>query len=413
MRAGGRGRMDGMTAMRPLTVAFAAAALFAGVLAAPAAAHVTASPAEAHAPDFEIELHIDHGCAGSPTTAVRVRVPPEVADARAEPIPGWEVEAPGDSGAGPAELAWVGGPLPDGRPQGFPLRGRFTAEAGEVVYFPVVQECEQGEQRWIDVPDTLEEWDELEEPAPYVVLAFDPATTEPAPPAAATTPPVAEPGGDCGDVETTPDEGHQHLLGDAEPPVGYRSTPPASGWHYRERDRVRPGVAPPDDPLTEAEQVTVLAVGGVVIGYRELAAADLEVLEAVVEQSGERPVALTPYEALEPGGVALSAWRTVQRCDGVDRAAVEAFVDEHASEEPDFAMAEHGDDEEPPAEAAEGEQPAAPAGSGGGPGVLPSEVLIASGLLLLAAFGLAARRALRPQPGDASRQAAQPPSSSS
>lgn len=381
---------DTMPPTRRVAAILLAAALLVALPAAPAAAHVTAEPDEAHAPDFEIAFQVEHGCGESPTTAIRVRVPGGVEELRPQPLAGWDLEVERDGGdeGRVTEVAWVLASAAGEGAREFAVSGRFTGETGDVVYFPLVQECEQGEHRWIDVPPTLEEWGDLEEPAPYVVLAFRDART-------ATPTPAG-----CGPVETTPDEGHQHLLGDAEPPTGYRSTPPASGWHYRERDRVRLGVAAPEDPLTEAEQVTVLAVGGVVIGYRDLPAGGVEVLEEVVADAGERPVALTPYEALEPGEVALSAWRTVRRCDGVDRAAVEAFVEAHAADEPDYTMA--GQHEEPAAPEPAATEPAAdppqagqPAGGEGGDAVLPPEVLIAGGLFLLAGFGLAARQALR------------------
>jgi hypothetical protein len=197
----------------------------------------------------------------------------------------------------------------------------------------------------------------------------------------------------CGDAEATPDEGHQHLLGDAPPPVGYRSTPPASGWHYRQRDRIRLGVAAPGAPLTEPEHVSVLAVGGVVISYRDLDAGDVRRLEAVVNAAGERPVALTSYGALEPGEVALTAWGIVQRCDGVDTGAVEAFVLGNAADVADFTMAgeDHSDHEAGASVAAD---PGAGPGDAAGT-ALPPWALGASALALLAAFGLAARRALR------------------
>lgn len=143
----------------------------------------------------------------------------------------------------------------------------------------------------------------------------------------------------CGPVEEQPDGGHQHLVGDTEPPVDYLTVPPTSGWHFRDPDRIRAalGMHSPDDPLTEVEQASVLAVDVAVVTYRDLTDDELAVLADVAAEYEDR-VAVTPYERLEPGVVVMAAWRTMQRCDGVDRDTIAAFVEEHAASEPDFTM---------------------------------------------------------------------------
>lgn len=40
-----------------------------------------------------------------------------------------------------------------------------------MLWFPTIQECEEGEHRWIDIPPSVEEWSEFDEPAPYVINA--------------------------------------------------------------------------------------------------------------------------------------------------------------------------------------------------------------------------------------------------
>ena len=158
-------------------------------LAAPAYAHVTATPDEADSAFFRTSLRVGHGCDGSPTIAVRVRVPEGVESVRPEVVPGWEVELvtgdgeategdgadEGHDAAAPpvTEIAWTGGSLPDGYFQEFGLTFRITEQAPEVLYLPTVQECEEGEHAWIEIPDTLEEWDDLEQPAPYVINNAD------------------------------------------------------------------------------------------------------------------------------------------------------------------------------------------------------------------------------------------------
>jgi periplasmic copper chaperone A len=163
------------------------AALLVASFALPAAAHVTANPSEASSLYFKTDFRIPHGCDGSATTAVRVQIPEGVTNAKPQVVAGWEIEVirteldePVEGGHGEtitdrvSEIAWRGGPLPDAHLQEFGLSMRLPDAAdveGGVLWFPVVQECEDGEHRWIEIPDTVEQWGDLDEPAPYVRLA--------------------------------------------------------------------------------------------------------------------------------------------------------------------------------------------------------------------------------------------------
>lgn len=143
--------------------------------------------------------------------------------------------------------------------------------------------------------------------------------------------PDAEPGTaavDCGPVEQPPQQSGSHLLGDEEPPVPYSSTPPTSGWHVS--GAVAIGVHGPDEPLSEPRQVSVLESGGVVVTYNGLTDADRARLEEHVGDHYPGRVAVSPYEALEEGQVAFTGWGHLQRCTGLDVAALDAFVAEHA-----------------------------------------------------------------------------------
>lgn len=148
-------------------------------------------------------------------------------------------------------------------------------------------------------------------------------------PRAAT--PASATGEACGAVEAPPLQAGSHLIGDAEPPVPFSSTPPTSGWHASGAMEV--GVHGADDPLSEAEQVSVLEADGAVVTYRDLPADDLAALEDLVRSGYAGRVALTPYDALEAGQVALTAWGTLQRCDALDLEAVQAFLDQHAGDD--------------------------------------------------------------------------------
>lgn len=154
--------------------------------AAPAAAHVTIAPGEAPADGYAtLQVQVPHGCDGSPTKAVRVQIPESVPSVTPQVHPGWElttedgpkdaVELHGETVTrGVKEVVWTAadaGPLPDGRLDLFGMSVKLPAgKAGDPVYFPTVQECVKGESGWIQIPQPGESEDDLESPAPAVVL---------------------------------------------------------------------------------------------------------------------------------------------------------------------------------------------------------------------------------------------------
>jgi periplasmic copper chaperone A len=160
----------------------AAIAVVAALWAVQAAtAHVTTDPAELQAGYTYTEFSVPHGCDGSPTTKLTVRIPPGVASVKPQEVAGWRIATQEgtlpepvsifgeETTEGITELSWTGGPLPDSHLQRFGL-SIFVSDtlAGQTVYFPVVQQCEEGVHRWIAIPVEGEE--EPEEPAPGVSI---------------------------------------------------------------------------------------------------------------------------------------------------------------------------------------------------------------------------------------------------
>jgi hypothetical protein len=125
----------------------------------------------------------------------------------------------------------------------------------------------------------------------------------------------------CAAVEFPPVQFGSHLLGDADPPVPYSSSPPSSGWHLSGAPTT--GVAA--QPMSEPAQVSTLEAGGVVITHAGLAEDEIAALSAFAEAHPDT-VAVTPYPDLSAGEVVLASWGALQRCDGVDEAALEAYV---------------------------------------------------------------------------------------
>jgi len=167
--------------LRKFIIAAAAVAM-----SGPAFAHITLETGQAPVGStYKAVLRVPHGCEGKPTIAVRVRIPEGVIGVKPMPKPGWTLDKVKGKYArtydyygtptseGVTEIAWRSGSLADDEYDEFVLRGLLTPElpVGEVLYFPVVQECAGGVvERWIQVPAAGQSEDELEMPAPGVRL---------------------------------------------------------------------------------------------------------------------------------------------------------------------------------------------------------------------------------------------------
>ena len=142
----------------------------------PAAAHVGFVKRQVElAGAIELTLRTPHGCNGSPTLRLRMRLPRAVTSVRPQRKEGWTISQSGEGGA--REVIWSGR-LPDKQTGLFPLTIELdgSAKAGETLFFPVVQECESGVSRWIDMkgaPDGEAQdgaHDEATSPAPSIRL---------------------------------------------------------------------------------------------------------------------------------------------------------------------------------------------------------------------------------------------------
>ncbi len=69
-----------------------------------------------------------------------------------------------------SEIIWSGGRLLDAHYDEFVLQVTLPDTPGAVLVFPVVQECEQGVHRWIELPEAGKTPAGLKEPAPQLRL---------------------------------------------------------------------------------------------------------------------------------------------------------------------------------------------------------------------------------------------------
>ncbi|MXN66594.1 DUF1775 domain-containing protein [Stappia sp. GBMRC 2046] len=164
-----------------------AATLGASMLAAPTAAlaHATLEVQEAAVGStYKAIVRVGHGCEGEATHTLRVQVPEGYVNVKPQPKAGWKLETVRgayekaytlyghEHKKGVKEVIWSGNELPDDHYDEFVLRGTLASDlqAGTTFHIPVVQECANGAERWIQIPAEGQDPHELESPAPGVKL---------------------------------------------------------------------------------------------------------------------------------------------------------------------------------------------------------------------------------------------------
>jgi uncharacterized protein YcnI len=176
------------TTTRPVTLVTTVlgAAALAVLLPGTAQAHVGMSADTTAAGSYAVlTLAVPHGCKGSPTTKISVQVPPGINAVTPTVNPGWKVRKVEEALKTPlstedgdqissrvAEVVWTARrPLPDGYRDTLSLQVVLPAEAaGQQLAFPTLQTCTAGETGWTQVPAAGQDHDELEHPAPTVLV---------------------------------------------------------------------------------------------------------------------------------------------------------------------------------------------------------------------------------------------------
>ncbi len=165
--------------------AVALAATLAVVVPCTASAHVSFERQEAGiGSPYKAILRVPHGCDGSATLRVRVQIPEGVIGVKPMPKPGWTIETkrgpyaesyPYYHGAtlteGVREIVWHGR-LADEHWDEFVFSGFMakTLKDNSRLFFPTVQECESGQQAWVEIPAAGQPSRGLKFPAPSVRL---------------------------------------------------------------------------------------------------------------------------------------------------------------------------------------------------------------------------------------------------
>jgi uncharacterized protein YcnI len=202
----------------------AAAAAIALSLVSPASAHVSATPSSAAAGSSTVvTFSVGHGCEESPTARIEIQVPESVLSVTPTRNPFWEVEARieqldelqtdahgNEVTERTASIVYTATtPLPDGQRDTFELSFTVPDAEGELLAFPTIQTCEQGETAWTEVPAEGQDAHELENPAPSFEIL--PASAE-------------------GDHDEAADERADEAAGESAEETGDEEDSDALGW---------------------------------------------------------------------------------------------------------------------------------------------------------------------------------------
>lgn len=129
-----------------------------------ALAHVTLQVRSASVGSYQkLVFRVPHGCRGVDTTRLRVRIPDGVVAVKPQPKSGWTLHTKTGNyvqpvklhgslmKAGVREVSWSG-LLPDAWYDEFAIMTYLSdaLQPGQSLYFPVVQECGDEVDRWID-----------------------------------------------------------------------------------------------------------------------------------------------------------------------------------------------------------------------------------------------------------------------
>jgi len=170
--------------LRPGIGLFAAGAILLSGLGT-ASAHVTARAGDTSAGAYTVlTFGVPHGCDGSATTQIDISIPDEIQTVKPGVHAGWTIETRTEESATPvatehgettektSEIIYTAKePLPDAYYDQLLVQVKLPDDAaGQTIYFPTVQTCEEGETAWVQIPEEGQDPFELEHPAPFVTV---------------------------------------------------------------------------------------------------------------------------------------------------------------------------------------------------------------------------------------------------
>lgn len=216
------------------TCAAANASLLVGV--GMAAAHIEPDPAAVAAGSVAtVGFNVEHGCDGSNTTELQIKIPDGVTDAKPVDVAGWTAIAAAGT------VTFSGGNLDAETPASFAVTFTAPATAG-TIYFPIVQTCVVGQTAWIEIP--AQGAAEPDHPAPAVLVTDGPPTS------ADLAPHDDDAGADAGDD-----------AGTAAPQASTEASPEAG----TAATSISPTTAPASDDDSSNTGLVIAIIAGVIV----------------------------------------------------------------------------------------------------------------------------------------------------
>ena len=160
-----------------------AALMLAGISGA--SAHVRVTPDKTTANSYALlTFGIPHGCDASGTTKMTITLPVELNDAQPTVNPNWTVQKVTEQLPEPKKLAdgtsiskrtsqiiyTAKAPLEPALRDAVVLSVKLPDMAGQTLYFPTLQNCEQGQTDWSQIPQEGHDPHSLKAPAPSVAV---------------------------------------------------------------------------------------------------------------------------------------------------------------------------------------------------------------------------------------------------
>ncbi len=151
----------------------------------PAFSHATLETSEATINlSYKGVIRIAHGCSGSPTTRIKIKIPEGIMSVKPMPKSGWTLTTVKADYSQPyqnhgktitqgvSEIIWTGGKLLDDHYDEFVFRSTISdrVQAGSTLYLPVIQTCEIGENAWVETPSPTQDYKSLKSPAPSLKI---------------------------------------------------------------------------------------------------------------------------------------------------------------------------------------------------------------------------------------------------
>ena len=139
-----------------------------------ASAHVTVTPSTPVAGGYDVlTFAFSHGCDGSPTTAIRIDLPEQIASATPTITPGWDIAVERDpETALPATITYTATePVADGMRAALEVGVKYADDASGTLAFPVEQVCAEGSSSWSEEVAEGADPHSVDYPAPTVTLA--------------------------------------------------------------------------------------------------------------------------------------------------------------------------------------------------------------------------------------------------